>query len=230
MAAGYTDCCEGAYCAGHPANCFCDAECVFLQNCCNDFESICCKSTLDFLIILIMKMHQSSYALHTYIIASVEPTSQPATTEFMHPTTMSTVQETTQYPFTSQGTAQPATIPSTSQETMQPPTTPFTSQGRTEPPTTPFNSQGTTQSPITPFTSQGTTQTPITPFTSQGTTQTPITPFNSQGTTQSPITPFTSQGTTQTPTTGGNYRRNVMKYYEFSGIQSDKYYIILYDY
>ena len=45
-AAGYTDCCAGGYCAGFPPNCFCEPNCINFQDCCNDFNSTCCKCTI----------------------------------------------------------------------------------------------------------------------------------------------------------------------------------------
>ena len=41
MASGYTGCCEIGFCGGYPANCFCDANCYFRGDCCNDINSTC---------------------------------------------------------------------------------------------------------------------------------------------------------------------------------------------
>ena len=43
VAAGFTECCPGGIvnCAGDPAACFCDINCLFFQDCCHDFFDIC---------------------------------------------------------------------------------------------------------------------------------------------------------------------------------------------
>ena len=41
VASGYTGCCEIGFCGGYPANCFCDANCIFRGDCCNDINEIC---------------------------------------------------------------------------------------------------------------------------------------------------------------------------------------------
>ena len=41
MAAGITECCDNDLCLGEPQDCFCDENCYFLEDCCQDINDIC---------------------------------------------------------------------------------------------------------------------------------------------------------------------------------------------
>ena len=41
VSADYTACCTTGYCAGYPANCFCDRDCHARGDCCSDTADIC---------------------------------------------------------------------------------------------------------------------------------------------------------------------------------------------
>ena len=41
VSGGYTACCTTGYCAGYPANCFCDRDCHARGDCCSDTADIC---------------------------------------------------------------------------------------------------------------------------------------------------------------------------------------------
>ena len=40
-AAGITECCEGDSCLGDPADCYCDQDCFFFSDCCQDIQDVC---------------------------------------------------------------------------------------------------------------------------------------------------------------------------------------------
>ena len=39
--ADITECCEGDFCLGEPDDCYCDVDCYFLADCCQDINDVC---------------------------------------------------------------------------------------------------------------------------------------------------------------------------------------------
>lgn len=173
-AAGYSSagCCTGGYCAGSPPNCFCEPDCVSFRDCCDDFNSVCCKCTnrlllsLDlyragpFLVFSACKIKcllgqglsniVYSFYLSLVVCFVVNPVTSLPTSQ---PTTPSPSLPPTSH-FTSQPTGPPQTIPSlppTSHSTSQPTSTPQTSpsQPTSRPETTHSVPPTTTQQPTT---------------------------------------------------------------------------------